>query len=73
MNNVLQLRTELSHFQASVSRDRIAAAHLSLMRRWLRFPVKQSTQAALHVTDPMAAAVLALRSQDARPTILLDG
>jgi hypothetical protein len=73
MNNVLQLRTELSHFQTSVSRDRIAAAHLSLMRRWLRFPVKQSTQAALHVTDPMAAAVLALRSQDARPTILLDG
>lgn len=46
MNNVLQLRTELSHFQTSVSRDRIAAAHLSLMRRWLRFPVKQSTQAA---------------------------
>jgi hypothetical protein len=73
MNNVLQLRTELSHFQTSVSRDRIAAAHLSLMRRWLRFPVKQSTQAALHVTDPMAAAVLALRLQDARPTILLDG
>jgi hypothetical protein len=73
MNNVLQLPTELSHFQTSVSRDRIAAAHLSLMRRWLRFPVKQSTQAALHVTDPMAAAVLALRLQDARPTILLDG
>ena len=41
MNNVLQLPTELSHFQASVSRDRIAAAHLLQMlvaRRvqWLR-------------------------------------
>ena len=29
---------------------RIAAVHLSLMRRLLHFPVKQSTQAALHVT-----------------------
>ena len=37
------------------------------------FPVKQSTQAALHVTAPMAAAVLALRSQDVKPTILLAG
>ena len=54
-------------------RDRIAAAHLSLMRRWLHFPVKQSTQAALHVTAPMAAAVLALRSQDVRPIISLAG
>jgi hypothetical protein len=73
IKNLLQFRTELIKFQTYVSRDRIAAAHLSLMRRWLRFPVKQSTQAALHVTDPMAAAVLALRSRDARPTILLDG
>jgi hypothetical protein len=73
MNNELQLLTELSHFQTSVSRGRIAAAHLSLMRQWLHFPVKQSTQAALHVTAPMAAAVLALRSQDVKPTILLAG
>jgi hypothetical protein len=43
MNNALQLPTELSHFQASVSRDRIAAAHLLRMLRLLHFPVKQST------------------------------
>jgi hypothetical protein len=70
MNNALQLPIELSHFQTSVSRARIVAVHLSLMRRWLHFPVKQSTQAALHVTAPMAVAVLALRSQDARLIIL---
>jgi hypothetical protein len=73
MNNVLQLPIELSHFQTSVSLDRIAAVHLPLMRRWLHFPVKQSTQAALHVTAPMAVVVLALRSQDVRPIILLAG
>jgi len=43
MNSVLQLPTELSHFQASVSRGRIAAAHLLQRLRLLHFPVKQST------------------------------
>jgi hypothetical protein len=70
MNNVLRLPTESSHFQTFVLPDRIAAEHLSLTRRSLHLPVKQSTWAAPRVMDRTAAAGLVLRSQDKMPTIL---
>jgi hypothetical protein len=71
MNNVLQLPTELSHFQTSVLQDRIAAVPLLRILRLLHFPVKQNTQAALHVMGQMAVAALAQHSQGVRLIILL--